>query len=106
MRFVFLFFLLLISVSISSGQVSKVTLSGVIKDKSSKLVMPYVNTIIKKANDSAFITGVITNDDGRFTITNISPGEYFMEASFMGYETVKQSVLVGHLSEFLDLGII
>lgn len=98
--------LLLVLPSAVFGQVSKVTVSGIVKEKSSGNVLPYVNAVIKRSSDSSFVAGTITNDVGRFTIAGIPPGEYVIETSFVGYETVKQPLLVGRLSEFLDLGII
>lgn len=101
-----LFILLLALPAVLFGQVPKVTVSGVIKDRSSGTFLPYVNTVIKKATDSAFVAGTITNDDGRFTMGGIVPGDYVLEVSFVGYQTTKQPLLVGRLSEFLDLGVI
>ncbi len=43
---------------------------------------------------------------GLFTLTGIAPGNYTIEYSFTGYTTLKLPVLVGHLSDFLDLGTI
>ena len=101
-----LFILLFALPAVLFGQVPKVTVSGVIKDRSSGTFLPYVNTVIKKATDSAFVAGTITNDDGRFTMGGIVPGDYVLEVSFVGYQTTKQPLLVGRLSEFLDLGVI
>jgi len=101
-----IFLTVLIFPGVVFSQVSKVTLSGIAKDKASGTFLPYVNAVIKNANDSSFVAGTITNDEGRFTIANIPPGEYVFEASFIGYQAIKQALLVGRLSEFLDLGTI
>ncbi len=101
-----LFILLFALPAVLFAQVPKVTVSGVVKDRSSGTFLPYVNTVIKKATDSAFVAGTITNDDGRFTMGGIVPGDYVLEVSFVGYQTAKQPLLVGRLSEFLDLGVI
>lgn len=105
MRAILVVLLLVLSAAVF-GQVSKVTVSGIVKEKSSGNVVPYVNAVIKKSSDSSFVAGTITNDEGRFTMAGIPPGEYVIETSFVGYETIKQPLLVGRLSEFLDLGII
>jgi outer membrane receptor protein involved in Fe transport len=85
-------------------QVSKVTLSGVVRDKQSGAALPYVNIVLKAIPDSTFVSGTITNESGRFTLTNIKPGEYVLQNSYVGYDIVRQPLLVGKLSEFLDLG--
>ncbi|PZR15341.1 MAG: TonB-dependent receptor [Flavobacterium psychrophilum] len=97
---------LLMSFSILSvSQVKSVTLSGVLKDKVSKNNLSYVNVVLKLEQDSSFISGTVTNDEGRYTLSNVSPGNYILETSFVGYHTDAKPILVGKLSEFLDLGI-
>jgi outer membrane receptor protein involved in Fe transport len=62
-----------------------------------------VNVILKTAKDSAFVTGAVSNEEGRYTLTNIKPGNYFLEISYLGYITQKQTLFVGTLSEFLEV---
>ena len=98
---------LLISTIHVFGQVTKVTISGSVKEKTSDAVLPYVNVILKTATtDSAFVAGVVTDDKGIFSIGDISPGNYLLELSFVGYTGRDVPLLVGRLSEFLDLGSI
>ncbi len=98
---------LLMSFSILSiSQVKSVTLSGVLKDKVSKNNLSYVNVVLKLEQDSSFVSGTVTNDEGRYTLSNVSPGNYILETSFVGYHTDAKPILVAKLSEFLDLGIL
>ena len=98
---------LLISTLHVFGQVTKVTISGSVKEKTSDAVLPYVNVILKTATtDSTFVAGVVTDDKGIFSIGDISPGNYLLELSFVGYTSRHVPLLVGRLSEFLDLGSI
>ncbi len=90
----------------SFGQETKVTLSGVIKNSKNNEALPFVNIIIKKSADSSFVSGTITNDDGFFKIADLKPGNYRLMISYVGHQPKIQEVLVGHLSPFLDLGII
>ena len=99
--------ILLISTLHLFGQVTKVTISGSVKEKTSDAVLPYVNVILKTATtDSTFVAGVVTDDKGIFSIVDISPGNYLLELSFIGYTSRHVPLLVGRLSEFLDLGSI
>ncbi len=90
----------------SLGQSKSVTISGLIKDKGTNLPLSYVNIVLKTESDSTFVTGTITNDEGRFSLSNIKPSAYYIEISFIGYITKKQTLYVGNLSEFLDLATI
>lgn len=95
--------LLLLSSSALFSQNSTITVSGIVKEKNSKTALAYVNVVLKKEKDSVFVTGTVTNEEGRFTLSSIKPGDYFLETSFIGYSTKKQSVYVGGLTAFLDL---
>ncbi|PLK44957.1 TonB-dependent receptor domain-containing protein [Emticicia sp. TH156] len=90
----------------SFAQVSGVSVSGNVKDQSKKEVLPYVNVVLKNEKDSSFISGTVTNEEGRFTLSNIKPGNYIVEFSFIGYITKKQPLFVGNLSAFLDISTI
>lgn len=92
--------------SIMMGQVKKVTLSGQIKSKTNKTALPYVNAVLVQEKDSSFVAGTVTNEDGRFSIANIQQGSYTLEISYASYQSKKIPVLVGRLSEYLDLSII
>ena len=105
MRLLFAFILLGFSFS-TFAQVSSVNISGVLKDRRSGGALPFVNVILKAEQDSAFIAGTVSTEDGRFTLSNVSPGNYTLEISYIGYQRVQQPLLVGKLSQFLDLGII
>jgi len=98
--------LLLFSISVSFAQTSSVTISGIVKDKTDKSVLPFVNIVLKTEKDSAFVTGTVTDDEGRFTLTGIKPNNYILEVSYIGYTTKKQSLFVGTLSEFLNVSVI
>lgn len=91
--------------SITNAQTS-VTVSGIIKDKNSKAVLPFVNVLLKTEKDNSFISGTVTNEEGRFSLSKIKSGNYYLEVSFIGYKTSKQSLYVGNLTEFLDINTI
>lgn len=94
--------LLFISVA-SRAQSIKVTLSGLVKDTKSKTVLPFVNVTLQ-TKDSVFVAGTISREDGRFTLPDIESGNYLLQFSYVGYQSKTQPVLIGQLSNFLDLG--
>lgn len=102
-------FLLLISIlftSASFAQVSSVTISGMVKNKTDKSAVAYANVVVKTEQDGAFVAGTVTDDEGRFSIANIKPGNYGLGVSFMGFDTQKQPLFIGSLSQFLEIPII
>lgn len=103
-----LFFVLIsiLAFSVANAQVSTVTISGIVKNKADKSAVPYVNVVVKTEKDSAFVAGTVTNDEGRFSIANVKPGNYRLQISFMGFENREQPLFVGSLSAFLDIPVI
>lgn len=101
-----LLIMLLVSVANLRGQNKSVTVSGITKDKVTKLALPFVNVSLKSSADATLITGTITNEEGRFSLSTNKSGNYILEFSYIGYKTKTQSVYVGSLSEFLDQGTI
>jgi len=105
---VFLIFLILhlILPLFTSAQTNKVTLSGIIKESKTRAPLPFVNLILKSAKDSSFVAGTISGDDGRFSIPDIKTGNYLLFVSYVGYHQRIMPVLVGELSNFVELGTI
>ena len=83
-----------------------VTLSGKIQESLKKEPIPYVNVVLKKEADKTFVAGTITNEAGLFSFVGLKTGNYVLETSYLGYENQQQAVLIGQLSDFLDLGTI
>jgi outer membrane receptor protein involved in Fe transport len=104
-----LFFLIALITAISvpsRGQISRVTVSGIVQNKVSGKQLPYVNVVMKRSNDSTFVAGTVTSERGLFSFPGVAPGNYVLHLSYLGYADKKISILVGRLSEFLDLGAV
>ncbi|MFD1257175.1 TonB-dependent receptor domain-containing protein [Mucilaginibacter terrae] len=102
-----LYILLLLSATVTlKAQNTKVTLSGQVTEGSTKAALPFANIVLKTQKDSAFVTGTVTNNEGRFTLSDVPSGKYVLVISSMGYQIKKQPVLLGSLNAFLDVGTI
>jgi outer membrane receptor protein involved in Fe transport len=89
------------------SQVQNTTVSGKIIDANLKEPLAYVNVVLKNSNTTnEFVAGVITNDEGVFTLENVSSGNYLIEVSFIGFKTYSNTIYVGANSKYLDLGTI
>ena len=101
-----LLLLLILSVAHSLAQAPFVIISGIVKNKADKSAILYANVIVKSEKDSAFVAGTVTNEEGRFSVENIKPGNYLLAVSFTGFEAKEQSLFIGTLSAFLDIPVI
>lgn len=88
------------------AQNKTISLSGTVKEKTSKTPLPFVNIVLKHSRDSLTAAGTITNEKGVFTLVDLSSGEYVLEASSVGYSSVKKQVFIGKINEFLNIGTI
>lgn len=95
---------ILLVVSVSQGQSVKVTLSGVVRDAQGKAPLAFVNIRLSTASDSLFVAGTISAEDGRFSLPDVKSGQYLLQCSHIGYAAVSKPVLIGQLSNFIDLG--
>ncbi|MBA0882400.1 TonB-dependent receptor domain-containing protein [Flavobacterium undicola] len=85
------------------AQSKQVTVSGLVKENKTNTSLSFANVVLKTASQKTFAAGTITNESGRFTLTNIKSGNYILEISSLGYATHEQELYIGNLSDYLDL---
>ena len=64
-------------------------ISGNVFDAQYREPISYANVILYRREDNYQVTGTITDPNGFFNLTNIRPGIYFLEISFMGFQSYK-----------------
>lgn len=101
-----LLLLTLFSIHPLVAQVKTTTLSGNLKDKTTKKPLHYANIVLKTAKDSLFVTGTISGQNGLFSLKELAPGQYYLEVSLVGYQDYQKTVFIGKLNDFLDVGTI
>ena len=62
-------------------------ITGHVVDTEFQKPIEYANVVLYRQRDSAQVTGTITNPEGYFQLTAIQPDVYYVEISFIGYET-------------------
>ncbi len=97
-------FLMFASAMEAEAQTFKATISGLLKDGKSKNIIPYANVVVKNKSDQKFITGTITDEEGRFKLGDLASGTYTIAFSSVGHLNKTQEITIGTLNAFLDLG--
>lgn len=83
-----------------TGQVT-----GKITDSSEGYPLEYATAALFNEIDSTLVSGVITDINGNFKIENLEKGEYFLEASFLGYQTkIIDNIVISKRDDRKDLG--
>jgi len=90
----------------SQSPASGVTLFGKVQDAQTKAALPYLAIQLQTERDSAFVGGRLTSESGEFTFTALKKGVYVLVIRALGYRPIRQRVLIGELSAFLDLGVL
>ncbi len=83
---------------------TSVTLFGKVQDAQTKAALPSLTVQLRTEKDSVFVGGRLTNESGAFTFAGMQKGAYLLEVRSIGYQPIRQRVLIGELSAFLDLG--
>lgn len=69
-----------------------ITISGKVLDEVTSEPMGYTAIMLYK--DTILITGTYTDEKGNFIIKDIKPGEYILQAHFIGYEKQKINIQI------------
>lgn len=61
-------------------------ISGAVHDESNGAHVEYANILLFREKDSSMVTGTITDQKGKFIMSALQPGKYFIRIQFIGYE--------------------
>ena len=75
-------------------QAQQLTVKGTVRDAKTGEALPLVNVGLMRSTDTVFVRGNSSDFDGRFEIKDVKPGQYLMQASCVGYETVVKDIHV------------
>ncbi|WP_026210529.1 outer membrane beta-barrel family protein [Flexithrix dorotheae] len=72
---------------IALSSFSQSSINGSLLDASENQPIEYGSVAVYQLKDSTLIGGGVTNENGNFRIEKIKAGEYYLIASFLGYES-------------------
>lgn len=93
-----LLFVILTAISLNAQQ----QVSGIIVNQDND-PFSFVTVLLLKQTDSVYVGGSATDEEGRFVISNINPGDYLLKASFIGYQDIYQPL---ELKGDVNLGVL
>ena len=71
------------------------TIKGVVSDSVNSNALIGANVIIEGTS-----LGMATDNDGKYNISNVSPGTYKIKVSYIGYETAERELIVTEEKEY------
>lgn len=93
---------ILLTFSTLSAQQNTATVSGTVAESSSKATIEFANIELLRAKDSSVVKGTVTDGKGKFSMEQVSYGNYLLRYSFIGYEKRYTPVIVN--KEKINLG--
>lgn len=66
--------------------------------------LDFVNVKLTSKTDNASVYGAISDENGQFAVEGVPAGEYELDITFVGYQTIKRSVTIKSLNEQVALG--
>ncbi|MEO0135924.1 MAG: TonB-dependent receptor [candidate division WOR-3 bacterium] len=80
-------------------------ITGCVVESTTEQPIELANIVLYDLNHKQ-VTGTATNEQGRFFLTGIKPGQYIVEVSFVGCETKVDTINIIDDNPFLNLGVI
>jgi iron complex outermembrane receptor protein len=71
------------------SQFTTAQISGKIVDSEDNYPLEYASVALYQTGNKALVTGVVTNLEGLFSFADVKPGNYYLSASFIGYQEIK-----------------
>ena len=87
------------------GHLSFSQITGKIIDNTNNLSLEYASVVLKETNTEKLVLGVVSNEDGFFSVKKVKKGRYTLIITFLGYQsqTIKN---INYQNDPIDLGII
>ena len=74
---------------IQSAAVKDGKITGIIIDGNSNQTIPYASIAVYNSKDSTLITGVLSQDNGSFSLEKLPYGKFYLVVTFVGYKKHK-----------------
>ncbi|PJJ59960.1 outer membrane beta-barrel family protein [Hymenobacter chitinivorans] len=68
------------------------SVAGTLLDNSNGQPLPFANVVLLRAQDSTFVEGTQTTENGTFTLDKVALGNYLVRATVLGYQPLRRPV--------------
>jgi hypothetical protein len=100
------FFVLATILSAFAANAQKGAVRGILQDSLSSTPLTDATVSLVDLKDSSLVSFTLTDDNGRFEIKNIAPGNYHLMASFTGLQTLKKKFSINPEGGDVELGFV
>ncbi|QNH60783.1 TonB-dependent receptor domain-containing protein [Hymenobacter sediminicola] len=97
-------FLAMLSPLAAAAQQPTGSVSGTLLDQTNGQPLPFANVIVLRAQDSTFVSGAQTGENGTFELASLGLGNYLLKASAIGYQGFRRPITLTSANPTLRLG--
>jgi outer membrane receptor protein involved in Fe transport len=80
------------------------SISGSLLDQANSQPVPFANVVVLRAQDSTFVAGAESTENGTFSLEKLGLGSYIVKASAVGYQGLRRSVSLTSAAPTLRMG--
>lgn len=74
------------------AQNKTITMRGFVADSSNGESLPGANMLLKSVNENGYSEGTVSNSNGYYIFSDITPGDYTFTVSYVGYKKLVQTL--------------
>lgn len=101
------FILFLWAAALTAVTAQKITVTGKVMDGlTSGDALPFASVKLLTPKDSTMASGAQTADDGTFKLPAVKAGNYILQISYVGYQTIEKDLTLTKANKKEDLGVI
>ncbi len=105
MKRIFFFFIFsLFTLGWINAQTGKFSIAGTTIDADTKTSLEQVTVQLLSLPDSSFVSGVVSLQDGKFSLSAKKQGKYIVKFSFVGYQTIIKPVELTSARPAVNIG--
>ncbi|MBD3627297.1 outer membrane beta-barrel family protein [Cyclobacterium sp.] len=82
------------------------SIQGTLADANENTPIEYGSVGLYSSSDSSLVSGAVSEPDGKFELSDIKPGQYYLVIQFMGYNSFTKEDLTFTRGQSLDLGMV
>ncbi|WBA42670.1 outer membrane beta-barrel protein [Hymenobacter canadensis] len=97
-------FLAMLAPLTAAAQQPSGAVSGTLLDQTSGQPLPFANVVVLRAQDSTFVSGAQTGENGTFELASLGLGSYLLKASAIGYQGFRRTVALSSAAPIVRLG--
>ncbi|MFD2784605.1 outer membrane beta-barrel protein [Hymenobacter rubripertinctus] len=82
------------------------SVAGTLLDQSTGQALPFTSVVLLRAQDSSFVAGTETLENGAFRLEKLGLGNYLLKTSAIGYQGFRRAVSLTSTAPTVQLGVL